>query len=68
MRKIILLIGIIFMLYLNQIDIKGENTRNIHVIYSDLSVEKDQEFMITFNFENVELYYSIQLVIELGDY
>lgn len=68
MRKIILLIGIIFMLYLNQIDIHAEGNKNIHVIYSDLSVEKEQEFMITINFEEVELYYSIQLIIELGDY
>ena len=68
MKRLVIIIGIIFLLNFNKYNINAESSKNIHVIYSDLSVEQNQEFMITLNFEQVELYYSIQIILELGEY
>lgn len=68
MRKIVILIGIMFFSLCYQFNIKAENAQNIHIIYSNYTVYKDQEFIITINFEQVNLYYSTQIVLDLGEY
>lgn len=68
MKKIILILGVMFTCFYLRVNIKATDKQNIHVIYSDYTVYKDQEFMITLNFEQVNLYYSTQIVLELGEY
>lgn len=68
MKKIILVLGVMFTCFYLRVNIKATDKQNIHVIYSDYTVYKDQEFMITLNFEQVNLYYSTQIVLELGEY
>ncbi len=68
MRKWIVLLGILLLSNLYKYNVFCESEKNIHVIYSDLSVDKNEEFLITLNFEQVELYSSIQLVFEIGEY
>lgn len=68
MKKIIFSFFLIFIItnYNNLIKAEGENV--IHAIYSDLSVNKDEEFVITLNFDQVQNYSTIQVVMELGSY
>ena len=70
MKRLALIIGIGILLFCNtyKVNANSNNFKNIHVIYSDFAVDKDEEFMITLNFESVELYYSIQVILELGEY
>ena len=68
MKKLAFIICLL--IFCNTYKIYGysNDQKNIHIIYSDLAVDKDEQFMITLNFENVELYYSIQVILELGEY
>ena len=68
MKRILAFVFISIMLLNSHILVKAEDTNKIHVIYSDLEVSKDEEFIVTINFDKVLMYSSIQLVVDLGEY
>ena len=68
MKRILAFVFIGVMLLNSGIFVKAEDTNKIHVIYSDLEVSKEEEFIVTINFDKVLMYSSIQLVVDLGEY